>query len=539
MNESEIAIRPGVGGDGISVPPTSEGSASDEAVRTPSVMSNAKSFAAFLRWMFSFPAMLGTLLIGAVFYLCRAFIVDPDLWWHIKTGQNILSTHHWPTTDPYSFTVAGTPWLAYEWLGDVLFGAVERVAGLQGLAALLILLGSAIMLALYAYATLRSGNSKAGFVASALLCALACVSFNLRPQMLGYLFIVLTLIALEKFRQGKRRALWLIPPLFLIWINTHGSWVIGLGLSFVFWASGLMDFRLGGIEAQRWSPADRLRLEFVFLLCLAAIPLTPYGTRLAAYPFTVATSLPVNVGNVLEWRPMPFNIAPGKLFLAIVLGLFVAQMAFRLSWRVAELALFFGGIVMACLHLRFVLFFVPFTAPLLATLLARWMPRYDRAKDQYVLNAVLMMLVVTAMVRYFPARADLQRTVARDFPVKAVEYLRQHPVPVPMYNTYGYGGYLVWSRWPERKVFIDGRGDLYEVNGVFSDYLEVAQLKPAAFTVLQIYGIQSCLLNRREPLATVLAAQPGWQQLYSDDASVLYVRRSASANAVPIIGRGR
>jgi hypothetical protein len=539
MSESEIAIRPGVGGDGISIPGTPEGFASHAPVGASSVTSNTKHLATFLRWVFSFPAMLGTLLIGAVFYLCRAFIVDPDLWWHIKTGQNILSTHHWPTTDPYSFTVAGTPWLAYEWLGDVLFGAVERVAGLQGLAALLIFLGCAIILALYAYATLRSGNSKAGFVASALLCALACVSFNLRPQMLGYLFIVLTLIALEKFRQGKHRALWLIPPLFLIWINSHGSWVIGLGLIFVFWASGLMEFRFGGIEAQRWSPADRLRLEFVFLLCLAAIPLTPYGTRLAAYPFTVATSLPVNVGNVLEWRPMPFNIAPGKLFLAIVLGLFVAQMAFRLSWRVAELTLFFGGIVMACLHLRFVLFFVPFTAPLLATLLARWMPRYDRAKDQYVLNAVLMTLVVAAMVRYFPARADLQRTVARDFPVKAVEYLRQHAVPIPMYNTYGYGGYLVWSRWPERKVFIDGRGDLYEVNGVFSDYLEVAQLKPAAFTVLQIYGIQSCLLNRQEPLATVLAAQPGWQRLYSDDVSVLYVRRTASADAVPLIGRGR
>ena len=72
-----------------------------------------------LQRIFSFPAMLGSVLVGAAFYAGRGFAVDPDLWWHAKNGQNILATHYWPTTDPFSFTVAGTPWLAYEWLGDV------------------------------------------------------------------------------------------------------------------------------------------------------------------------------------------------------------------------------------------------------------------------------------------------------------------------------------------------------------------------------------------------------------------------------------
>lgn len=537
MSESQIAIRPRVGVDGMPIPAAPEDSTPECVVAAPGVTASATRFGSLLGWVFSFPAMLGTFLVGRVFFQGRAFLVDPDLWWHIKVGQNILATHHWPTTDPFSFTVAGTPWMAYEWLGDVLIGAVARFAGLRGLDALLIILACAVMLALYAYATLRSGNSKAGFVASGLLCSLAFASFNLRPQMLGYLFLVLTLIVIERYRQGKHRAVWFLPPLFLLWINTHGSWVIGLGVIFVFWASGLMEFRFGSIEAQRWSPAERIRLEFVFLLCLAAIPLTPYGTRLAAYPFTVASSLPVNVGNVLEWQPMPFNIPGGKLFLAVVLIFFLAQMVFRPTWRVAELVLLFGGTVMACLHVRFLLLFVPFFAPFFATLLARWLPRYDRAKEHYVLNAVLMALVVAAMVWYFPSSANIQQIVARSYPVKAVDYLRQHRVPGPMYNTYGYGGYLVFSRWPEQKVFIDGRGDLYEVAGVFSDYLEVADLKPAAFTVLRSYGIQSCLLERKEALATVLAARSDWQQVYSDDVSVLFVRRNNSASPDAQFGR--
>ena len=77
--------------------------------------------------------MLASLLVGVVFVHARLFNVDPDLWWHIKVGETILKTHHWPTTDVYSFTVNGQPWLAYEWLGDVLLASPYRLGGILGL----------------------------------------------------------------------------------------------------------------------------------------------------------------------------------------------------------------------------------------------------------------------------------------------------------------------------------------------------------------------------------------------------------------------
>ena len=529
MSEFHIALRGDTGAEGMPLPPASEACASTAVLAPFVVAPGATESFSLLKHLVSFPAMLGTMLVGAVFIAGRMFAVDPDVWWHVKNGQNILATHHWPTTDPYSFTVAGTPWLSYEWLGDVLFGAVARFAGLQGLDALLIILGSAILIALYAYATLRSGNSKAGFVTAAGLYVLVTPSLSLRPQMLGYLFIILTLIVLEYFRQGKLKGLYFLPPLFLMWINTHGSWVIGLAVLFVFLAGGLMSFRLGSIEARRWSAKERVHLEVAFLLCLVAIPLTPYGTRLAAYPFTVASSLPVNLANVLEWQPMPFNLLGGKLFLALLLGFFLAQMALRFPCRLDELALFVGGTAMACLHLRFVLLFVPFFSGPLVTLLGRWVPPYDRRKDRYAANAVLMAIIIAAMVWYFPTRTNIQEIVSRKFPVRAVDYLRNHAVPGPMYNTYGFGGYLIWTL-PEQKVFIDGRGDLYEIPGTFSDYLQIANLKPAAFAVLRAYGIQSCLLDRSEPLATVLSNHADWRQEYSDNVSVLFVRRNPGAS---------
>src|SRR6266478_3929210 len=332
VSELHVALGGGSETEGASIP-----AAADAC--TPAAVRHKRQSVSLLKRIFTFPAMLGMVLVATVFYQGRGFLVDPDVWWHVKVGQGILDTHHWPTVDPYSFTVAGTPWIAYEWLGDVLLGAVARFAGLQGLDALLIVLGSVIMIALYFYGALRSGNSKAGFVASGLLCSLAFLSFTLRPQMLGYLFIILTLIVIERFRQNKRRALRFLPLLFLIWINTHGSFIIGLGVVFVYWAAGLKAFRLGEIEARRWAPAERLRLESVFLLCLALLPITPYGTRLAVYPFDMAFLQPVNVANIIEWEPMPFNIPAGKLFLALVVGFFVVQMLLRPIRNLAELVL--------------------------------------------------------------------------------------------------------------------------------------------------------------------------------------------------------
>jgi hypothetical protein len=495
---------------------------------TPNSVSSSARWsdaASVLQRIFSFPAMLGVVLVGRVFYEARQFVVDPDLWWHIRVGQDILSSHHWPTTDPYSYTVAGDPWIAYEWLGDVVIGATAKVGGILGLAILLFATASLVMLALYGYSTRRAGNSKAGFAVSLVLCSLAFASFSLRPQMFGYLFIVLTLIALDRFRTGQPRAAYFLPLLFLIWINTHGSWVIGMGLVVLFLLSGLVEFKVGNVEARKWSRDERIRIERVLLFCLAAIPFTPYGTRLAAYPFTVASSLPLNVENISEWLPMPFNLPGGKIFLAIILAFFVSQILAPLRFRAYDMILLFGGVVMACLHVRFLMLFVPFAAAVLSIVVAQWVPVYDRKKDLFLVNAALMIAAVFGMVHYFPTSASLTKIAAKSFPVAAVEYLREHPAPQPMFNTYTYGGYLV-GNLPSEKVFIDGRGDLYEDAGIFGEYLEVSDLKPGAFAVLRAHDIQSCLLDRKESLATALAANPGWELRYTDGVSALFVKRT-------------
>jgi len=483
-----------------------------------------------LKWAVSFPAMLGMLLVGRIFYEARGFGIDPDMWWHIKVGQDILRTGHWPNVDIYSWTAAGTPWVAYEWLGELPLALVQRIGGrFGGVVALdffLIALSSIIMLAVYWLATVRSGNSKAAFISALFLASLAFGNFSLRPQMFGFLFLVLTLLVLEKFRQGVAWPLWTLPLIFLLWVNTHGSFIIGIGVISTYLLAGLFSFEKGSVKAIAWTRSQRIKLETVLLLCIAVLPITPYGTQLAVYPFDMAFSQPINIANISEWKPMPFDILGGKMFLGYIVIFFLLQMFFRFTWRLEELCLALGGTVMACIHVRFVLLFVPFFAPVLAASLARWVPAYKRHKDQFIANAVIMAAVVIAMFHYFPSRADLDKKVAKTYPVAALRYLQQHPVQGNFLNDYGFGGYLVFSG---QKTFIDGRGDLFERAGVLGDFVHMANLKPGAFGVLRNYDVQTCLLQRDSQFGIALAETPEWRRIYSDETSVILSRQPAAA----------
>ncbi len=500
-----------------------DGIAGPEKELSPATTTSTSSYGLeALKWAFSFPAMLGMALIGRVFYEGRKFFVDPDLWWHIKVGQDILRTHHFPTTDPYSWTVAGQPWIAYEWLGEVALALVNRAGGLLALEIGLLLFSSIIMLSVYGLASMRSGNSKAGFVSAVILCLISFGSFSLRPQMFGFLFLVLLLVVLYKFRNGVSWPLWLLPLLFLAWVNIHGSFMIGLGGLVLHLCAGLVPFQLGSVEAIAWTRKQRLQLESVLLLCIAILAITPYGTRLAVYPFDIAFSQPINLANVIEWKPMPFDMVGGKIFLGLVVIAVALQMLFRFTWRLEEAILALGGTAMACLHVRFILIFVPFFAPVFATMLAKWIPPYKRSIDKYALNAIIMAAAVAGMIYYRPTQKSLASEVAKTYPSGALQYLAEHPISGKLLNTYGYGGYLVKAGIP---TFIDGRGDVFERGGVFGDYIHLTQFKPGAFGILRHYDVSTCLLDRDEPLSTALLESPEWRRVYVDSTSAIYVRR--------------
>ena len=478
-----------------------------------------------LQKCFSFPVLLGALLVGFnAVIMIPTFRLEPDTWWHTKLGQQILATGHWLHADIYSFTAYGNNPLAFEWLGEVVIALAHEFAGVRGLHILLFGLTSTIVVLAYTYASVRSRNSKAAFVATVAILPLAAICFTLRPQLLGYVFLLITLISLERYRQGLQKSLWFLPVLFLIWVNTHGSFILGYCVLGLYWLCGLKEFKLGGITMEAWRPSQRIHMELVCLLGCLTLPLTPFGGQAAIFPIEKALFFPAQAAHIQEWLPLNFSQWEPKMMLLLILVFLIAQVSIRQSYNAGELFLIFFTAYMTCVHTRFIIVFALVFAPVAATLLSRWVPPFEPAKDKPLINAVLIVAAGLAIIHAVPSEKKLDKQVANEFPAAAVQYLRQHSVPGPMFNYYGFGGYLLWAMGPEHKVFIDGRGDFYEQAGVFSDYIDVQDIKPDAFAILQTYRINSCIVQRDSPLATLLRASGKWNEIYKDPLSSIFVR---------------
>jgi hypothetical protein len=460
-------------------------------------------------------------------------VFTPDTWWQMAGGEQILQTGSVPKVDSYSFTVAGNEWVAYQWLSDVLMALAHRLGGLQGLLVLTLGMSAALMFLLYYLTWLRCGNPTVAFLACVLVLPLLMVSFTLRPQVLGYAFFLIILISLERFRRGHARALWILPPVFLLWVNTHGTFLFGLLVLGLYWVSGLVEFRCGVLTARRWSPSQRRHLLLILLLSVVALTLTPYGTRLAAYPLEMSLLQPLNISLISEWQPVPVDVWWGKWAVLLLLLFLLGQLVFPLSWRLEEMALLLGALYAGFVHQRMVVVFGLVLAPLLAVLLAttvaglaRWVGQYRLARESMAFNAALLAGIVAVTVGFLPSRQQVEHAVAGHYPRGAVEHLRRHPVEAPMLNVLHWGGYLTWELGREHKVFIDSRIDIYEYAGVLPDYLDIVQARPRALFLLEKYGVEACLLHRQYPLATYLAAQPGWRRAYLDEMSILYFLES-------------
>lgn len=469
-----------------------------------------------------FPVFLGGLLVAAAFLATRKPAFDPDVWWHAVIGQQILRTGHWPTQDAFSFTAAGAHWIAYEWFGELWMGIAYRW-GERGLVVLNGLWASLLLVLLYAYLTVRTKNCKAAFAATAVAIPVLSGVFSARPQMLGYGFLLVELLCLERYAQGSRRALWVLPPLYLVWVNTHGSFLLGLAIWGAFWLAGLFRFRHGELLAEPWTRQQRRELLFALLGAVAVLPLTPYGTRLAAYPLEMAVLQRVNLSHIQEWLPIAHFTEWWSVFLACLLTLFLVQLLWRPPYRLFDALFLFAAAAATAVHIRFVFVFMFPVAVRLALVVARWFAPYQVEKDRPGLNVLLLAVFGGLLVWTFPSRAQLDQDLSKSYPLQAVQHFRADWPPAPVLNEYGWGGYLIGKYRGKVKVFIDGRADLYEYAGVLQDYIDLMDLKADAPLILAKYHVRSAFIRTDCPLTTYLSAAPGWRKVYQDKLATIFV----------------
>lgn len=454
---------------------------------------------------------------------------DLDMWWHLKTGQVIWSSHHIPTTDLFSYTTNHHAWVPHEWLSQVLIYGAYRLGGYSGLMVWLCVFASALAIAGYLLCSQYSGNAKVGFLGGVLVWFFSTMILAVRPQVIGYLLLTLEMLLLHLGRTRSPRWFYGLPVLLLVWVNCHASFFFGLIVLGVFVGCSFLEFEVGSLVAERWSAAERKVLAIAAGLSAVAVFLNPVGVRQVLYPVNTLFHQHLVVTVISEWKPLPLQDPRGVVLLGILafIGLYViAQRTARLYLH--EVVLLAMGTWMGLSHRRLVIVFGIMAAMVVSRLLAKSWEGYDAASDKPVANAVLIAVVAVIAVTAFPSHKSLLAQVERMSPAKAVDYIKTHHFSGNMMNTFNDGGYLIWAL-PEHPVFIDGRADVYEWTGVMQEYSKWAMVESNPNALLDKYDVSFCLLERGTAIANAMALLPNWKEVFEDRGSVIFVRKSGAA----------
>ena len=452
---------------------------------------------------------------------------DPDTQWHLAAGRWTIDHLTVPTRDPFSYTMRDAPWLAHEWLSEVLMAALHAHLGWAGLPALAVAC-YALTLAVLARFCLRRLEAVYAILLVALAAALMAGHGLVRPHILTWPLLAIWMCHLvDRVERGTTPSLWL-AAVMLLWANLHGSFTLGLAL--------VVPLALEAIV--RAPRHERVRLGrgwsvFLLLAALASL-VTPHGVD--SWLFTLhVMKLRLALSVITEWLPPNFQqFQPVAMLLLLVL--FAALSGrLRTHWLRALLVL---GLVFMCLkHARYGSIAGMVMPVLVARALAdgfkrqpiegqgaEWLDRLflalARPSTAWARGGVALgcLALLTVQVIALPVEPG-----PRVYPHAALAAARAQQLTGPVLNDYNFGGFLIGEGVP---VFIDGRADMYGDEFIAS-YLAATQLaKPGVLEqVLAKHQIEWTMLRVGTPAIAVLDLLPGWQRVHADPVAVVHKRR--------------
>ena len=458
-----------------------------------------------------------TALLVAVALVHNA--TDADYFWHLATGRLIAERGAVPATDPFSFTWGG-PWVAHEWLGQLVMHLL--VSGI-GVTATVVVFGALAGAAIWvpAVTARRLGSRTLPVVLAAAVAALILIPFvTVRPQVFSWVLLgVLVALLLTLDAAHPRRILWL-GPLFVLWANLHGLWVVGLG------AIGLyVLLTLAGRTPMSghggWVVAG-------MGLALVAVMLTPAGPAGLLYPLRYIEPGDWGLANIAEWQSPDFHDPAHVGLLLLVVGLAATGIQPAVPGWMAAAGLV--AVVMSLLSLRNEPIAAVWCLPLLAAGLdARWRRRVTshterHARQRRVLEVGLAAISVIAVAAILMPRIQPTEAAARHagFPVDGVAYLERELPTARVFVEYGWAGFLI-DRLADggARVFVDGRNDMYPEE-ILEAYSSIRRAADGWQEQLAAYDVEAILLPPSAPLVRAADVDgSGWCAVFEDAGQVV------------------
>lgn len=462
---------------------------------------------AALPWLVSLGVYAMLLVLG------QRMLNDPDSYSHIEVGRWIIAHGTLPTSDPFSFSRHGAPWITFEWLSEVIYAGAYALSGWSGV---VVLAAAAIALAfgLFTFFLLRELSPTQTLLMVIAAVILLAPHMLARPHVLVLPVMVTWAAALVRCMDRAGSPPYWALPLLVLWANLHGSVVLALGLIGPVGLEALLR------ENRSEWPQVILRWLPFTALAVGASCLTPYGPEPLLIPLTTLGLGPA-LAWISEWRPQDFSHVGG--FELLLLGGIFA-LARGVTLPVVRALVVIGLLHFALAQVRNADLLAMLAPLYLAAPLGRKFggPTGDdkAGSSRGLYLAALGMLIAisgAALARDLRPAPSITPQAA----IAAANLAKTGRV----LNDYSFGGYLIFAAIP---TFIDGRGELY--GGPFIDRYNraIALVDLADFLkLLDEYNIGATLLAPRTPATAMLDRLPQWQRVYSDDVAVVHKRRDA------------
>lgn len=476
-------------------------------------------------------ALAGILL--TIFIFSIRPITDNDLWWHLAAGKYMVENQKILESDPFSYTNYGRVWIDHEWLSQIIFFFVHEGFGAPGL----VVLKSLIVVLAFCVLYLRSRLHMGVLFSIITLYVAASLSWNAwleRPMIFTFLFISIILYLLDLYDKGATDRLFLIPALMPLWANLHGGFILGILITLIYSIAYLFA-------------GEKARSKKLFLISgisVAISAVNPYTYHLLLYPFQYSYQ---NVHSLFiqEWQSPTFHAI--SVYEIVLLGAILVFAKSRATNTHILLTLAFAHF--SLFAIRNISLFAMVVTPIVLAYTEKYLIRALGSSEPEFNMVVLKELIGKAGLRSEAKMSLLDRflpvflyvivilaflvplfnyllfgpafdTSPRGFPENAVRYLLEQKPEGNLFNLYGWGGYVIWRAYPQYKVFIDGRADMY--GDFVYEYISVQRLGSNWREIFEKYGVRVVLMPVDQPLDVLLKEAPEWVEAYRDQTAVVY-----------------
>lgn len=507
--------------------------------------------------------ILGLAVVVSVF--CLIFVTahralfDLDIWLHLKTGEFILQNKIIPSQDIFSFTLKAKPWVDHEWLFQALAYLIYSKWQAEGLILLqcYMIILSFFVLFLMGQRSIKSYMEVAVFILVAAYASL--VRFNIRPDIFSMLFFALDLYLL-RFHSDKK-GIWLLLPIQVLWVNLHGYFFLGpLLVSFFI----LAEFFRRKIKFLPWqwkgagalSGPDYKRLKMIFLFIVFACLFNPRGWSGAVYPFNVFKEVMLGESQIFfrhiqELQPALQMNTYSRNFHSLIIFFCFALMAInfkRLKLVEVFLVSFFFLFALTGRNVAFFAFvgylvITSYIGPTLKRISENFRLETPLRKTLYFLLKYGLALVfivwvglrINSLLGYgyydFAGKRFVSLLSGIDqqrYPKGAVDFVLEHNLKANLFNDFNSGAYLIGIAYPKRKVFIDGRTELYGAD-FFKEYQAVIQGDRQVFArIMDKYEISAILLSTTSAslprIISYLYKSPQWKMVFFDETGLVFLK---------------